>query len=255
MPKYYDEKFTPGSNPTVELNFFDGHDVTLEGEEALANSEHPQAMLWQLHNPIKTQQLKYVKGSKSLPVRVAKAVHNFANDPEPTLFGRIADQGTISGGLLGAGTGMLGGLLANWIGSKLTGKDSPALFGTLGALAGGTLGGLTGYVRKQVRDKEKGLAKSAAMYHDPRNFILEKLQSANDLGYAEKAKLAGAVRNLDYATATRLADAVRGALGFGIGAIISKFIFGASGTGTLFGGLAGVLGAAALHHLPKLMNY
>lgn len=243
MPFDREEIYTPGPDPKLEMRFNNGNNVTLTGDRALANAS--EASSWQAANPTQAALMKYREGDvrETLPYRLGNMGRRFAFDPEPTLYGRIMNQGPIAGGALGAGTGLLAGLLGGWLKQKITGSGSPSNWGAVGALAGGALGALSGHIRKDASTK------SAAMYRDPRNFILEKLQSATDVSFSEKAKLAAAVHKLDYNTAQRLADAVRAAVGFGVGALISKFIFGASGSGVLFGGLAGVLGSALLSQI------
>lgn len=238
-----EEIYTPGPDPKLEMRFNNGRSVTLTGDRALANAS--DASDWQAANPLQAAMLKYREGDvrETLPYNIGRMGRKFALEPSPSLYGRIMNQGPIPGGALGAGTGLLAGLIGGWLKQKITGSGSPGNWGAVGALAGGALGALSGHLRKSA------YTKSAAMYTDPRNFILEKLQSATDVSFSEKAKLASAVHKLDFNTAQRLADAVRAAVGFGVGAIISKFVFGASGSGVLFGGLAGVLGSALLSRI------
>lgn len=258
MNPQYSEIFDPGipgvREPELQIRLYNGATELLTGERALAAADDPIAETWRKQNPAKAYKLRYIPNAAkdTLAWKAGEKIRQFAYDKEPTLLGCIMDKGPLPGGLLGAGTGLLGGLLAGWLKEKITGDASPMMWGLTGSLLGGLGGSLAGHLRtsdKNTDSEELPLHKQAAMYHDPRNFILEKLQSAHDIGYAEKAKLAAAVRNLDYNTASRLADAVRAAVGFGIGALISKFIFKTSGTGTFFGGLAGILGANVINRM------
>lgn len=80
--------------------------------------------------------------------------------------------------------------------------------------------------------------KQSSMYQDPRNFILEKLQRDTSLSMADKAILAGKIRNMAMAQASDLERSVRSALGMGVGALIANY-FGMGSMGMLLGGVAG----------------
>lgn len=166
--------------------------------------------------------------------RTGRKLREFIYSPGKTALGKMSDTGAVGGGFIGAGAGLLAGIAAE----KLTGNTLLPL----AAIAAGTaLGAGAGHTRKKLMEK------SSAMYHDPRNFILEKLQAATDLGMADKAALAASVRNLDLQKAEKLAGLVRAAIGYGVGSIIAKFIFGSdSRLGSLFGGMLGMSVAQSL---------
>lgn len=163
------------------------------------------------------------------------------------------------GALGGAALGLGGSAVVNSLFSEKLGEIDPTT-ATLGlAGVGGGIGWLINYLRgsalaphtheqKYNPDYEKGtqmnksgsMKKKAAMYQDPRNFILEKLQSDYTLDYGAKASLAAKVRSLNPDQADKLAKLVRQAVGIGVGALIAKFVFGTGIFGTALGGLAGL---------------
>lgn len=243
MPANYEDKILPGNEFAFERRYNTGDTYTFKGDRALALSDLPEAEEWRRNNPE-----KYLLNSYEPDMRDSQMYQWGSklrdNVGKNGFFGKIADKGILAGatagGALGAGGGALAGLLA-----KLFLKDvSLGKWALLGGLAGSILGGHNGYVRRNS-DRVQFL-KSAATYTDPRNFILEKLEGATDIGIGEKVKLAHEVRNLDRSSAEKLAALVRSALGFGVGAIISKFILGSTGVGTLFGGLMGAIGTNLL---------
>lgn len=277
MPATYEDTILPGDQFSIRRRYINGETATLTGDRALALADTPEAAKWRQENPAKF--LKNYYSPMDARDSNSYAFGQFLkNNGEPNgVFGSIADGGILpgaaAGGVVGAGAGALLGALKKF----LTGNGKVSNWALTGAALGGLLGGHNGYVRTRhispeaaaanattveglMRQAEKNklqrenredvdydnLFKSAATYQDPRNFILEKLQAATDATSIDKVKLAARVKNLSRADAERLAALVRSALGFGVGAIISKFVFGASGAGPLFGGLAGVLGANLL---------
>lgn len=244
MPAEYEDTIIPGLEPTIKRRYNDGSEFTFTGDRALALADTPGAAEWRAQNPEKALQNSYSpfdSPDESHPI--AHSIGKFlrGEDREKSFIGRTLDKGllpgTVMGGALGAGGGALAALLARlFLGDTSVGRWS-AVGGALGAI----LGGYTGHARANA------MSKSAATYMDPRNFILEKLQGATDVSIGEKVKLADAVRNLNRADAEKLASLVRAALGFGVGAIIAKFVFGTtSAAGTLFGGLMGAIGTSIL---------
>lgn len=166
--------------------------------------------------------------------RTGRKLREMIQSPGKTALGHMTDTGAVGGGFLGAGAGLLAGIAAE----RMTGNT---LLPLLAISAGTALGAGVGHGRKKLMEK------SSAMYHDPRNFILEKLQAATDLGMADKAALAASVRNLELHKAEKLASLVRSAVGYGVGSIIAKFIFGSdSRLGSLFGGMLGMSVAQSL---------
>lgn len=188
-----------------------------------------------------------------------------------SLFDTVAGSptgSTVAGAAVGGGLAALLASVAGRFGFDFISPESAALIGAgLGGAAGykthrvykydedlvppRLVNSLTSWGQKQMMEQaadrlgmEKSQAvKRASMYHDPRNFILEKLQRDNELSMADKAALAGKIRNMSLQDAERLETQVRSALGIGVGAMIANY-FGMGLTGMLLG--AG-LGAAAFN--------
>lgn len=210
----------------------------------------------------------------NIKYKARKIFENIIDSPYPTFVGRILNKGPLHGGVAGGGAGFLAGAIADTVLDKINGEPRNPLIDLklIGTIGGAGLGAALGFVRKKhdaansltfknndpslyINDLVKSsnyIEKRAIMYKDPRNYILERLQSATDVGFAEKAKLAGAVRNLDNNRASELAKIIRASLGFGIGALISKFLFGMTSTrGTVLGGLIGLIGTGLFNNLIK----
>lgn len=244
------------ANNIFNVKNIDGSiDTTLTGQDALIAADP----LSHHFSPNKKTQDILIAARPNDPrhgsarYKLFRTLQDIADSPNPTLPGRILNQGPLVGGGAGALAGFGAGAIADWVLDKINGgqRDSLIKLKWLGALLGGGTGATLGHYRKKNNSGAAAetwptqlmLTKHAAMYADPRNFILEKLQGARDLGYAEKAKLASAVRNMDSTSARKLADMVRASLGFGVGAIIARFLFGMNSVrGTMFGGLVGLLG-------------
>ena len=198
----------------------------------------------------------------SLSYKAKRMIEDFADNPSPSLVGRVLNRGPLTAGGAGAATGLGVGAIADLVLDKINGgpRDSVINLKLLGALLGGGAGAVLGHYRKKVNAPgyapetanatvdnmfRADLVKHAAMFRDPRNVILEKIQGASDIGFAEKAKLAAAVRSMDQTRAKQLADMVKASLGFGVGALVAKFLFGMNSLrGTMFGGLVGMLGTS-----------
>lgn len=205
----------------------DGSISEHEGMQALLNSDpafaakHPL-----LYNQIGSTMPNDPRNSWSY--KAGRRLREFVYSPHSSVLGKMGDAGTIGGGAMGAGLGMLAGI----VGERLTGNTMVPLITTaVGTAAGAGIG----HQRKKLLEKE------ASMYRDPRNFILEKLQGANDLSMSDKASLAIRVRNMDIQQAEKLKELVHAAMGYGVGSIIAKFIFGDdSRLGSLLGGMLGM---------------
>lgn len=249
MPATYEDTIIPGAEPTIERRYINGDTFKFTGDRAMVMADTPAAAEWRANNP--TKAVKFGYSPYSSPAEqspVAYSLGKYLSDKSKSrtdgFMGRAANSGILggaaAGGLLGAG----GGALASLIAKLFLGKTSIGKWALAGGALGALLGGHNGFVRsRRINPSEMYLQKSAATYTDPRNFILEKLQGATDVGVGEKVRLAAAVRNMDRNDAEKLASLVRSALGFGIGAIIAKFLFGTSSTaGTLFGGVLGAIG-------------
>lgn len=241
MPATYEDTIIPGDEPRIRRKYITGDEFIFDGDRAMAMADTPGAEQWRIDNPDKA--LLHGRSpfvlEEAAPYQYGEAFGDWAR--KDGFFGKVAEKGILPGALLGgatgAGLGAVANLIAKWF---FPGVGSAGKW----ALAGGALGGLLGGHNAFVRGRANSvpMLKSSATYTDPRNFILEKLEGANDVGMVEKVKLAAGVKNLDRDSAEKLAALVRSALGFGVGALISKFLFGASGAGALFGGMAGMFG-------------
>lgn len=201
----------------------------------------------------------------SFPGSIARNVANSATDKseEGSLLDTIASSSagsTLAGAGIGAGTAALAAYVADRLGVDILSPTTAAMIGAgLGSATGWKVNRVyTGedalptmnldwaqpYIEKAKQQAlgasgipglaKSGSVKQAAMYQDPRNFILEKLQRDNELSMADKATLAGKIRNMSLGEASQLETLVRGALGIGVGAIIARF-FGLGLLGTLAG--------------------
>lgn len=189
--------------------------------------------------------------------KIGKLFRNILGEKdEISGLGRLFEKhpiiGTGVGLLAGLGIGGLGGFGAKELGFEV----DPMLTTIGGGVLGGGLGWLSSYLRNEApaphehdkmynippneMNKSGSITKRAAMYQDPRNFILEKLQSDYTLDFGAKASLAAKVRSLNQFDAEKLAKLVRQAVGIGVGALIAKFVFGAGTFGTALGGLVGL---------------
>lgn len=183
--------------------------------------------------------------------RYSQRFKNWLKNPEESWIGKTFDSpvtGALAGGAAGWGVGKLGELLEQ----QLSGRDEPSMpWSIIGMLLSAVGGGAFGQLRKGVKeytkkqeegmDKNSGVVVKSAMYTDPRNFILERLQGATDISPFEKAQLAARVRAMNTSGAEVLKSLVRSAMGFGVGAIIAKFfgfsLMGGGGVGALAGAL------------------
>lgn len=244
MAANYEDTIIPGDEPTVQRRYNDGSTFVFTGDRAMAMADTPGAVEWRLRNPEKAMANRYspLESVDDMHPYASKArdlISDFKNSN--SFLGKIMDKGIIPGAAVGGTVGATGGALAALLARLLLGKTSIGKWALAGGALGALFGGYSGHVRKNAI-----MSKSAATYMDPRNFILEKLQGASDVSIGEKIKLADAVRGLDRSSAEKLAGLVRSALGFGVGAIISKFIFGTNPAGTLLGGVLGALGTSII---------
>lgn len=183
----------------------------------------------------------------SFRYNAGRSIREFMDDPDKTWLGKLFDKGPVWGLGLGAGGGWLAGkgleLLLNRNGQGLP-------WGTIGLIGGAVLGGTRGAIGAADEDRKAYqaamLAKQASMYRDPRNFILEKLQGATDITPFEKAQLAARIRQMNLSEAEQLKSKVRAALGFGVGALIARYVFKRGMGGSVIGGLIGALGSRML---------
>ena len=242
----YEDTIIPGIEPTISRKYDNGDTFVFTGDRAMAMADTPEAEAWRLQNPDKAMMNRYspydsIEEMHPIASKARDIIADFRDSPSG-FVGRIMDKGILPGAAVGGTMGATGGAIAALLARLLLGKTSVRKW----ALAGGALGALLGGYSGHVRSTADRMSKSAATYMDPRNFILEKLQGAGDVSIGEKIKLADAVRSLDRSSAEKLASLVRSALGFGVGAIISKFIFGTNPAGTLLGGVLGALGTSII---------
>lgn len=227
-----------------ELTIYDfgngGTKTTLYGNAALANTSDPYGRSLRYRYQMPPEALTDLKlkddPNDSLGSRIGRKLHSIATSDEPTFIGRMYNKGPLVGAALTGLAGYGAGKLADrFLGEGLIPKK------TLGLALGGILGTIIG----QAREKNaSAMEKRGATFNNPRNFILEKLQSANDISTLQKAQLAAKVRAMDTASAERLKTMVRAAVGFGVGSIIAKFFFGTGIPGTLIGGMIGAVAHA-----------
>lgn len=179
-----------------------------------------------------------------------RAIRQFLDRKEPTWFGKLLNHGPLTGAATGGVAGFLGGKLLNFLfNSKDDGKGWHIPWDMVGLIGGGAFGALRGRLHEQLNEKNASVnIVKSAMFQDPRNFILERLQGATDISPFEKAQLAARVRQLNIMEAERLKEQVRAAAGFGVGAIVSRFVMGMGWMGTAMGG---VVGALASNLLPR----
>lgn len=230
--------------PTFTITHIDGEKKVLKGKAAVVASNPAKYLLSDDPEEVEALIASHPEDPRNGKLNKLKRwIYNKLTSKKNTIIGDVLDKGPIAGGLLGAATGALGGLAADKVLDIVNGgpRDSSVSLALLGTLGAGGLGALLGHLRTKPAPY---MDKEAAMFTDPRNFILEKLQGAHDVSFSEKAKLAAAIRSLNQSDATKLAAMVRAAVGFGVGALISKFIFGMRGfRGTAIGGLVGMMGA------------
>lgn len=213
-----------GNNHTTPT----GERIKLNGLQYLSTKDHT----FQENNPEASAMMRYRYNAtdQSLPYRTGGYLRDVTTSPSTSTVGKIFNKGPLMGALAGGIPAAAIGYLAGVIRDRMTGSSNAGTVGLTAGAIGSALGGLSGYLRKE----------SSVMYKDPRNFIMEKLQDANDIDLATRMRLAIQVRNMDKSSAGNLASMVRQACGFGVGAIIAKYLLGASFMGTVLGGLMGM---------------
>lgn len=253
MGKFWYDRYEPahdGLPATLTREYNDGSSSeVMSGDEALANAENADGDKFRAEHPgLAIRAKAYAPGDyrNGTMYGLGKGFRRIIDSPEKTWVGKAIGDNPFQAAAVMGGTGLVGGMLANFLLKRLGLADNPKMH-LIGGLGGLLAGAYTGYQSGQL-NKTAGITKSAAMYRDPRNFILEKLQAANDLTSTEKAQLAASVRAMSPRSADILAKSVRAAMGFGVGAIIAKFL-GLNTRGTVLGGLTSLFGARALNVL------
>ena len=167
---------------------------------------------------------------------------------------RFLEKGALPAGVAGAGVGVLANAaLAALDKGPFAGNPwiLPSITGLLGAGAGHISSSAAENKKARNAFLKGNIEKSAAMYRDPRNFILEKLLAAKDVSLAVKASLAESVRRMSIDDAEVLAADVRAAVGFGVGNLIAEYFE----TESAFNGMGDTLAPTILNNLAeKLLN-
>ena len=218
----------------------------LYGDQAIANSKEMNPHRESILND---KRYKYDDYRDGYGYAIGKKLNQWSQPGYKNFYGRVLDQGTLPGAAIGAGTGLVLGKGIKFLLSKLGQNTDNMPLGWIGTGLGALLGGTLGYARTHSytdeyargMNKESSFEKKAIMYHDPRNFILEKLQGAHDISSMDKLQLASKVRNMNVSDAEKLKGIVRSAMGAGVGALIARFFFGANVPGMIAAGLLGAV--------------
>lgn len=247
------ESYNPGldgKKPKLKLYWNDGRSSKYEGDAALANYSGPEGQKFREEHPalaIKFKRNGPADPRDSFAHKLGVGARDALRSGN-SFYKYYMSHGPVAGGAAGGLAGYLGGALANVLSDAATDKlgygERPMDYSWVGTALGTLIGAYIGHKHKE-NPELKGLLKSSAMFVDPRNFILEKLQSANDVSASDKVKLAAAVRRMDKYQADRLARQLRSILGFGVGNVIARAL-GLSLGGALFSGIVGVIGSGML---------
>lgn len=189
---------------------------------------------------------------RSFPHKLGTGIRSILTSDNPVH--RFLEKGPLYTGAAGAGLGALVNA-----GMSLFDKEpvagNPWILPAVTGLLGAGIGHISASAVQNKKERDAFLAgnveKKAAMYRDPRNFILEKLLAAKDVPLAMKASLAESVRRMDIDAAEELAADVRAAVGFGVGKLIAEYF----ATETAFNGMGDTLAPTILNNLAeKLLN-
>lgn len=283
MPRDRYEQFTMGADgkPTLLVHRYDGTgDEKYTGDKALAVASNPYARKWQRLNPVLARNNNIGPGDArgNIPYRIGAWVKGLSENPNTSFMGKLFDNGMKQGGIAGAIMGGLGGLGGRLIYHKFfgDGESDPnyLLYTLLGAAGGGALGAGLSYSRDYARNNaspEIGIGssrealettgrltpaipkyapstmyKSSSIYKDPRNYILEKIQTAKDILPATKVKLANAVSEMSEEEAEPLSKEVRACLGTNIEGAITNYLYGGKAVGSYYSRILSLLGRAYL---------
>lgn len=283
MPKDRYEQFTMGADgkPTLRVHRYDGTgDEKYTGDKALAWASNPYAEKWRRLNPVLARNNRIEPGDVrgGIPYKLGAWVKGLSDNPSTSFMGQLFDNGMKQGGIAGAIMGGLGGLGGRFIYNKFfsDGESDPhyLLYTLLGAAGGGALGAGLSYSRDYARDHASGaltpgssramfetsgrltpqtptqapqeMYKSSSIYKDPRNYILERIQTARDILPATKVKLANAVLELSEAEAEPLSKLVRECLGTNIEQAITSYLYNGKSVGSYYSRILSLLGKAYL---------
>lgn len=283
MPRDRYEQFTMGADgkPTLLVHRYDGTgDEKYTGDKALAWASNPYAAKWRRLNPVLARNNRIEPGDVrgGIPYRLGAWVKGLSESPGTSFMGSLFDKGMTHGGVAGAIMGGLGGLGGRFLYNKFfgDGESDPnyLLYTLLGAAGGGALGAGLSYSRDYARNNAtpeistgssreafetserrtpaipeqapQTMYKSSSIYKDPRNYILERIQTAKDILPATKVKLANAVLELSEEEAEPLSKVVRECLGTNIEGAITNYLYGGRAIGSYYSRILSLLGRAYL---------
>lgn len=232
----------------------DGTPITLTGIKARATLD-PE---FQRLDPARTALYRHRENAyeDAAGYRIGSGVGNWmrsvSNNPSP--YGPLGTKGPISGALAMGIPAAILGLGAGYIADKFSdsGESKWAPRAAIGAgVLGSALGAYSGYHRNKVASMSPWKLDSSIGVPD-KSRILAVLNSSPGLSYQQKNVFSEGISQLSDSDARRLLQLILSAGGFGIGAIIAKFLMGAGLMGTMLGGLAGgLVGNAVAPKQPK----
>lgn len=159
---------------------------------------------------------------------------------EPNGLGNLLDKGPLTGAAVLGGAGAVGGGIAGAITDLFTGhKGSAARLATLLGLSGAAVGGLSGYMRQPMEKPASWREQAETSYADPKDGLINAINSAQMLSFADKMQAVSAIPQLSPWQAQQLLSQVSTLGGAAAGAAIMRFLLGAGLIGTLAGGLLG----------------
>ena len=240
-------------NPTeLTLRFSNGKDVTLTDPDDILANIMGSSRGERFRQGGKYALDRWVRGpheaSRSFAHQLGKDARELLSKDNP--IHNFLKKGPLAAGAASAGLGLLANGILTSIGAQPIGGNNWLL-----PTATGLLGAGIGHISSSAEENEKikdqilngTVEKSAAMYKDPRNFILEKLIADKDISLALKASLAESVRRMDIADAKELAADVRASVGFGVGKLVAEYF----ATESAFNGFGDTLAPTILNSLAE----
>lgn len=239
------------SGATPNYTTADGTPIRLEGRQAAATLDP----VYQRANPAGAALYRYREAmpENSTAYKVGEGVRSWAEGAyrNPSAGGFLGTKGPVSGALAMGIPAALLGLGAGYVADKITGRKEP-FWSTRAALGAGAAGAGLGAYTGHWRNKQAAFWKSDAFPEpDPQEMVLKALNSAQGLSFQQKNVFAQGIQHMSDSDAKRLLQAIMASGGFGIGAIIAKFLMGAGLGGTIMGGIAGGLVGNALAPRPQ----